>query len=107
MLDHRPVPRTKDGKTQPNAFAQGKNRSPGDGWEPHPSGQRQAHLAEAADQLRMQDPSLAWARAPRVPLSLGPGHPATAPTQPSGGVTHSAWFQGSGSTLELASRCGL
>ena len=37
------------------------------------------------------------------PLGCGLGHPATALRV----VAHSAWFQGIGSTLELASRCGL
>lgn len=43
-----------------------------------------------------------------LPSSLRVGSSShTLSTAPSGAVTYSAWFQGIGSTLELASRCGL
>lgn len=81
----RPQARAQDYGWQDTAkhFAQGKNRSLGEGWGPRPSWQSQAHLAEAANQLRMQDQSLVWARAPSVPLGPRPGQ--ATPPRPSGG----------------------
>ena len=44
---------------------------------------------------------------PGLPVCPSAPGPARSPHHGPPGVTHSAWFQGIGSTLELASRCGL